>query len=96
MSLKEFSEFENPESVDYDINSSIKNTTADDRSGYKTTSKEEKYFLELYFNLGCPELFELEPFGITEQEFYYPTIETIKKLNKYAEKYQEINTHKSR
>lgn len=96
MSFKEFSEFENPESADYDINSSIKNVTVDDRSGYKSPSKEEKEFLELYFNLGCPELFELEPFGLTEQEFSHPTSETIKKLKKYAESYQEINTHKSR
>lgn len=44
MSFKEFSEFENSESADYDINSSIKNVTVDDRSGYKTPSKEEKEF----------------------------------------------------
>ena len=43
MSFKEFSEFENPESADYDINSSIKNVTVDDRSVYKTPSKEDTW-----------------------------------------------------
>ena len=53
-------------------------------------------FTELYFDLGAPELFELEPYGITESDFESPTKETIEKLKRYAENFQITYTHKSR
>ena len=53
-----------------------------------------KAFDELYFDLGCPEDFELEPFGITLKEFDNPTRETIEKLRKYAESLNEEKFYK--
>ena len=54
------------------------------------------FIIVLFFDLGVPESFELEPFGITERELEHTTKETIEKLKRYAESLQEINTHKSR
>ena len=47
-------------------------------------SNHEKIFLDLWLELGCPEDYELEPFGISEKEIAKPNKETIQKLKNYA------------
>lgn len=87
--FKEFSEYQNPEEADYDIKSSLKEEEKKSTAKLTNNNKYRKAFDELYFDLGCPEDFELEPFGITLKEFDNPTKETIEKLRKYAESLNE-------
>lgn len=78
----EFKEFTNPEEKDYDITSSFSKT---ERA--KKTLRENKIsqiFTELLGNLGFPELYELAPYGITDEEYTHPSLTTIKKLKEYA------------
>lgn len=78
----EFKEFTNPEEKDYDINSSFSKT---ERA--KKASRENKInqsFIELLGILGFPKLYELAPYGITEEEYKHPSLDTIKKLKEYA------------
>lgn len=96
MEFREFSEFDDPESADYDIISSLRENETAKENKHTVLTKEQKMFTELYFDLGAPELFELESFGITESDFEYPTKETIEKLKRYAENFQTTYTHKSR
>ena len=89
----EFKEFENPEEKDYDIKSNnqiIKNISNDEIE----ISKSQKEFLDLWIDLGMPEIYELEPFGINEKEFENPTKQTLIKLKMYAKKYKEEKTIK--
>ena len=78
MEFKEFVEFTNPEEKDYDITSSFSKT---ERA--KKTSRENKIsqiFTELLGDLGFPELYELAPYGIADEEYTHPSLDTIKKL----------------
>lgn len=78
----EFKEFTNPEEKDYDITSSFNKT---ERA--KKTSRENKInqiFIELLSDLGFPEIYELAPYGITDEEYTHPSLTTIKKLKEYA------------
>ena len=77
----EFKEFTNPEEKDYDITSSFSKT---ERA--KKTSRENKIsqiFTESLGNLGFPELYELAHYGITDEEYTHPSLDTIKKLEEY-------------
>ena len=76
----EFKEFRNPEEKDYDIKSYDEIISNDEIA----ISNEEKIFLDLWLELGCPEVYELEPFGISEEEIIKPTKQTIQKLKNYA------------
>lgn len=81
-----FKEFSNPEGAGYDIKSSLeeddeKNT----QSNYQTKRNPiQKAFSELLWDLGFPETYELEPYGITEEEYDNPTIDSLNKLKNYA------------
>ena len=78
----EFKEFTNSEEKNYDITSSFSKT---ERA--KKESKENKIsqsFTELLGALGFPEVDELSPYGITEEEYMNPSLTTIKKLREYA------------
>ena len=82
MEFKEFVEFTNPEEKDYDITSSFSET---ERA--KKTLRENKIsqiFTELLGDLGFPELYELAPYGIADEEYTHPSLDTIKKLKEYA------------
>lgn len=96
MEFKEFTEYPNPESADYDIKSSLNNNETNVNDDEKVSNKYLKIYNQLYFFLGCPEDFELAPFGITEDELDHPTKETIKKLRNYAIKYGMLPEDKNR
>ena len=96
MEFKEFTEYSNPESLDYDIKSGLRNNEKNiNEEKEKTENKYSKIFSELYFFLGCPEDFELASFGFTEDEFDNPTKETIEKLKNYAIKYNMLPEEKN-
>ena len=80
--MKEFSEFENPEKKDYDLTSN---------DGEIQISKIQHDFLNLWIDLGMPEDYELEPFGITEKELCNPTKQTLAKLREYAKTMNDKN-----
>ena len=80
--MKEFSEFENPEKKDYDLTSN---------DGVIQISKIQHDFLNLWIDLGMPEDYELEPFGITEKELCNPTKQTLAKLREYAKTMNDKN-----
>lgn len=77
-----FKEFSNPEEADYDINTAYEEEKPLEKS--RKSSKVETAFQELLFELGVPEVYELEPYGITEKEYEYPTLDTLRKLQEYA------------
>lgn len=78
----EFKEFTNPEEKDYDITSSL---NAAERAKRKTkVDKIHQDFTELLGDLGFPELYELAPYSITDEEYTHPSLTTIKKLKEYA------------
>ena len=78
----EFKEFPNPEEKDYDITSSLNATERTQRE--TKVDKVHQDFTELLGNLGFPELYELAPYGITDEEYTHPSLTTIKKLKEYA------------
>ena len=90
----EFKEFTNPEEKDYDITSSFSKT---ERA--KKTSRENKIsqiFTESLGNLGFPELYELAHYGITDEEYTHPSLDTIKKLEEYKKYCKSLwNSNKS-
>ncbi len=78
----EFKEFTNPEEKDYDITSSL---NAAERTKRETkVDKIHQDFTELLGDLGFPELYELAPYDITDEEYTHPSLDTIKKLKEYA------------
>lgn len=88
--MKEFSEFENPEKKDYDLTSNdgvIKSIN----DGEIQISKIQHDFLNLWIDLGMPEDYELEPFGITEKELCNPTKQTLAKLREYEKTMNDKN-----
>lgn len=82
MEFKEFVEFTNPEEKDYDITSSLNATERTQRE--TKVDKVHQDFTELLGDLGFPELYELAPYGITDEEYTHPSLDTIKKLKEYA------------
>lgn len=90
----EFKEFSNPEEIDYDINASLKEEDRNSTLNYRTKSSKnpvKEAFNELICVLGFPEIYELEPYGITEKEYDNPTIDALKKLRNYAKDMEKSN-----
>lgn len=87
MEFREYKEFTNPEQKDYDLlgEHTIKEEPV------KELTKFEKAFHELYFFLGCPEDYELAPYGITDEDFTNPSKKSFEALRKYAIDYNLIN-----
>lgn len=73
----------NPEREDYDIRMSYREADADEVVFQEKRDKVKEAFNELWCDLGLPELYELEPYGITEAEFYKPSVDTLNKLKRY-------------
>lgn len=73
----------NPEDADYDIRMSYPETYDDEVKPKEKRDKVKEAFTQLWFDLGLPELYELEPYGITEAEFYKPSMDTLNKLKRY-------------
>lgn len=72
--FKEFTEFSNPESADYDITSSLQ-------------EKEPNiHTLEIIDMVGFLEDGEWTMYGLTEEEYMNPTQETVDKIRAYLEK----------
>ena len=78
----EFKEFTNPEEKDYDITSSL--DAAERAKREAKVDKIHQDFTELLGDLGFPELYELAPYGIADEEYTHPSLDTVKKLKEYA------------
>mgnify|MGYP003481067803 FL=1 len=87
MEIKEFKEFINPEQKDYDLlgEHTIKKKEDKEKDSLRNA------FNELYFSLGCPEDYELAPYGITDNDFTNPSKKSFEALRKYAIDYNLIN-----
>ena len=79
MSFKEFSEFDNPEEKDYDLH-----THGQNHEDELNKMMSDKYQDELMDLIGIVEDIDtinmVEEYGITEEEYFNPTAETIKKV----------------
>ena len=79
MSFKEFSEFDNPEEKDYDLH-----THGQNHEDELDKMMSDKYQDELMDLIGIVEDIDtinmVEEYGITEEEYFNPTAETIKKV----------------
>ena len=79
MSFKEFSEFDNPEAKDYDLH-----THGQNHEDELDKMMSDKYQDELMDLIGIVEDIDtinmVEEYGITEEEYFNPTAETIKKV----------------
>lgn len=73
--FKEFTEYPNPEELDYDITSSTKGM-----------GELNQYTLEIIDMVGFLEDGEWQQYGITEEEYMHPTEETVNKVRTYLEK----------
>ena len=71
--FREFTEFPNPEELDYDITSS------------KGMGEINQYSMEILNMVGFLEDDEFIKYGITEEEYLHPTQETVDKINKGPE-----------
>ncbi len=83
----EFKEFLSPEDEDYDINISLKEEDGNSKLNYQMKGSNnlvEDAFGKLLCDLGFPEVYELEEYGITESEYDNPTMDTLNKLRNYA------------
>lgn len=83
----EFKEFLSPEEEDYDINISLKGEDENSKSNYQKKNSNnlvKDAFDRLLCDLGFPEIYELEEYGITEEEYDSPTMDTLNKLRNYA------------
>lgn len=72
--FREFTEFPNPEELDYDIKSS------------QGMGEINQYSLEILDMVGFLEDEEYAIYGITEEEYLHPTQETVDKIRSYLEK----------
>ncbi len=75
--FKEFSEYTDPESMNYDIKMSLGNDT--------NTNNYSEQLIELIGILEEDELYLLDEYGITMEEYLNPTAETIAKVREYLE-----------
>lgn len=82
----EFKEFDDPEEKDYDL----KGEHTIDEETHKKNSIQDAFY-ELYFDLGCPEDYELAPYGFTQKDFENPNKESLMKLRNYAADYELKN-----
>ena len=71
--FREFTEFPNPEEVDYDITSS------------QGMGEINQYSMEILDMVGFLEDGEHVIYGITEEEYLHPTQETVDKIRAYLE-----------
>lgn len=71
--FREFTEFPNPEELDYDITSS------------KGMGEINQYSMEILDMIGFLEDDEFIKYGITEEEYLHPTQETVDKIRAYLE-----------
>ena len=71
--FREFTEFPNPEELDYDIKSS------------KGMGEINQYSLEILDMIGFLEDEEWTKYGITEEEYLHPTQDTVEKIRTYLE-----------
>lgn len=71
--FREFTEFPNPEELDYDITSS------------KGMGEINQYSMEILDMVGFLEDDEFIKYGITEEEYLHPTQETVDKIRTYLE-----------
>lgn len=71
--FREFTEFPNPEELDYDITSS------------KGMGEINQYSMEILDMVGFLEDDEFTKYGITEEEYLHPTQETVDKIRTYLE-----------
>lgn len=79
MSFKEFSEFDNPEEKDYDLHTHGQNH--EDELDKMIANKYEDELLDLIGILEDVDTINMvEEYGITEEEYFNPTAETIKKV----------------
>lgn len=78
----EFKEFDSPEEKDYDLKG--EHTINEE----KTKNSIQDAFDKLYFDLGCPEDYELSPYGFTKKDFENPNKESLMKLRNYAADYK--------
>ena len=80
MKFKEFSEFDNPERQDYDIN----RVSVEKRNDELNQMIENDYDEQLIDLIGIVEDIDEEDFenvyGITVEEYNHPTAETIRKV----------------
>lgn len=79
MNFREFSEFDNPEEKDYDLR-----THSSNHEDELDNMMSDKYKDELMDLIGIVEDIDsinmVEEYGITEDEYFNPTAETIKKV----------------
>ena len=84
MEFKEFTEYPNPESSDYDIYSSFSD---EEEETNQYNEEKNKIYYELSALIGILEDDEFnnveELYGITQQEYLNPTKETIAKVKNY-------------
>ena len=84
MSFKEFSEFDNPEAKDYDLH-----THEGKHENEINKMMSEKYQDELMDLIGIVEDIDsinmVEEYGITEEEYFNPNADTIKKVKSKLE-----------
>ena len=90
--FSEFSEFSNPESADYDIKSSLnKEESIAKKNKEESIAKKnkEKILRAIVDLVGFLEDDEWLQYGITEEEYFNPTIDTLRKIK------ESLNTDKS-
>ena len=74
--FREFTEFPNPEELDYDIKAS------------QGMGEINEYFMEILNLVGFLEDGELIKYGLTEEEYMHPTQDTVDKIKNYLRKEQ--------
>lgn len=50
----------------------------------KNNSEVKSAFIAIMNKLNNPSYYELEAYGVTPEEYTYPTIDTLRKLKDYA------------
>lgn len=76
--FKEFTEFPNPESADYDLTSA--------QGSPSEPTSENPYLIEIIDMVGFLEDGEWVNYGISESEYLNPTQETVDKIRKQLAK----------
>ena len=81
--FNEFNEYDNPENTDYDITVGI-NTDDNSQNTEDNSITQQEIESELFDLVGVLEDFEekdlIKEYGITLQEYYHPTKQTIVKV----------------
>lgn len=85
--FNEFKEYNNPESLDYDLRSKTNKELAINKD---SVSQKEKYVRQIIDMVGFLEDGEWANYGITEEEYISPTKETVEKIKSHLKK-EEAN-----